>query len=149
MHPVGGLPITAVTLVPAVHACLSIKVQCSGPAESQPQHMLTRHMAPRVASDASPKHSLLATVTRPFLRLSAVQVHAVGGLRVISAAAQPNRRAEAQLRGRAGRRGDPGETFSLISCYDEYCMAASSLVRGMVDQSKCTTPVLACGSWCL
>ena len=68
------------------------------------------------------------------------QVHAAGGLRVISAAAQPNRRAEAQLRGRAGRRGDPGETFSLLSCFDEYAMAASGLVRSMVNANECESP---------
>ena len=68
-------------------------------------------------------------------------MHAAGGLRVISATAQPNRRAERQLRGRAGRRGDPGETFSLFSCYDEYTMESSGLVRGVVDRSACMPQV--------
>ena len=45
-----------------------------------------------------------------------------GGLLVISAAAQPTERALAQLRGRAGRRGDPGQTYSLLSMHDDYVL---------------------------
>ena len=47
-----------------------------------------------------------------------LQVRNVGGLRVILAALQDSERSTLQLQGRAGRQGDPGETFTLIDIYD-------------------------------
>lgn len=60
-------------------------------------------------------------VTAPCLRDGGCeQVRAAGGLLVISAVAQPNRRSVLQLRGRAGRRGDPGKSMAFISCDDAF-----------------------------
>lgn len=47
------------------------------------------------------------------------EVLAAGGLRVIAAGYYPSRRLDAQLRGRAGRRGDPGSTRVFASLEDE------------------------------
>ncbi|KAK9789034.1 hypothetical protein WJX73_001031 [Symbiochloris irregularis] len=54
------------------------------------------------------------------------QVKAAGGLLVISASAQPNQRSVLQLRGRAGRRGDPGASRAFVSYEDE----AAKLLQG-------------------
>ncbi|KAK9841856.1 hypothetical protein WJX81_007585 [Elliptochloris bilobata] len=48
----------------------------------------------------------------------AAQVRDAGGLRVILASLQATLRGENQLRGRAGRQGDPGETLSLLDVND-------------------------------
>jgi len=48
----------------------------------------------------------------------AVQVRAAGGLVVVISSVPETRRSEAQLRGRAGRQGDPGETFFISSRED-------------------------------
>lgn len=47
------------------------------------------------------------------------RVVAVGGLAVIATGRYPSRRLDAQLRGRAGRQGDPGMSLAVISLDDE------------------------------
>lgn len=49
----------------------------------------------------------------------AAQVRALGGLLVVGAARTASRRTDDQLRGRAGRQGDPGETRFVVSFADE------------------------------
>jgi preprotein translocase subunit SecA len=48
----------------------------------------------------------------------------VGGLQVIVVALQESERAANQLKGRAGRQGDPGETFTLVTINDPVVAAA-------------------------
>ena len=68
----------------------------------------------------------------------APQVRAAGGLRVILASMQQNQRGENQLRGRAGRQGDPGETLALLDAQDRLIQEAGSMA--LVD--KYILPVL-------
>lgn len=65
------------------------------------------------------------------------RVLALGGLYVIGADAHPSSRHEAQLRGRAGRQGDPGETRLLLSFEDEAMrgLLNSPTVRYLVTQT--------------
>lgn len=56
----------------------------------------------------------------------APQVREAGGLRVILASMQYNQRGENQLRGRAGRQGDPGETLALLDAQDRLIQEAGS-----------------------
>lgn len=46
-----------------------------------------------------------------------------GGLSVIAVGRYPSQRLDAQLRGRSGRQGDPGETVSLVAATDELVQA--------------------------
>ena len=56
----------------------------------------------------------------------AAQVREAGGLRVILASMQYNQRGENQLRGRAGRQGDPGETLALLDAQDRLIQESGS-----------------------
>lgn len=47
------------------------------------------------------------------------RVVAVGGLTVLATGRYPSRRLDAQLRGRAGRQGDPGTSLAVVSLDDE------------------------------
>ncbi|MFI8594753.1 accessory Sec system translocase SecA2 [Microbacterium sp. NPDC078428] len=60
------------------------------------------------------------------------RVVAVGGLTVIATGRYPSRRLDAQLRGRAGRQGDPGTSLAVVSLDDE-------LVQTNVPQHVLTT----------
>ena len=51
------------------------------------------------------------------------RVTAAGGLAVIATGRYPSRRLDAQLRGRAGRQGDPGTSLTFVSLDDEFVMA--------------------------
>lgn len=53
----------------------------------------------------------------------AAQVRAAGGLEVVITSLQDTRRTELQLRGRAGRQGDPGETY-MVSSRDDPSLRA-------------------------
>lgn len=56
-----------------------------------------------------------------------------GGLTVVQWGAAPNGRIERQLRGRAGRQGDPGESHALVSIEDESIFRGFSSVQSLVD----------------
>ena len=60
------------------------------------------------------------------------RVVAVGGLSVIAAGRYPSRRLDAQLRGRAGRQGDPGTSLAIVSLADD-------LVRTTMPEHVITT----------
>ena len=60
------------------------------------------------------------------MRARAAQVREAGGLRVILASMQTNQRGENQLRGRAGRQGDPGETLALLDAQDRLIQESGS-----------------------
>ncbi len=62
-------------------------------------------------------------------------VVAAGGLLVIGTSLNESARIELQLRGRAGRQGDPGESVVLLDCIDPL-MA----VRGLYGRFAGTTP---------
>lgn len=57
------------------------------------------------------------------------QVKDVGGLLVLVLSMQESERVAAQLRGRAGRQGDPGETFTLVEINDP--LVEASGITGM------------------
>lgn len=51
------------------------------------------------------------------------RVAAAGGLAVLQVGRYPSQRLDAQLRGRAGRQGDPGDTLTFLSTADELVQA--------------------------
>ena len=53
-----------------------------------------------------------------------MQVREKGGLQVLVLAIQESERVDRQLKGRAGRQGDPGETYSLVRVDDPQAKAA-------------------------
>ena len=61
------------------------------------------------------------------------QVKEQGGLLVLVLAIQPSERVERQLKGRAGRQGDPGETYSLVRVNDPQAVNADAgkFLQGM------------------
>lgn len=62
------------------------------------------------------------------------EVRALGGLCVIGTERHESRRIDNQLRGRAGRQGDPGETRFYVSMEDDLMRIFSSdRIRGMMD----------------
>lgn len=66
------------------------------------------------------------------------QVRAIGGLLVIGTSIQESRRSENQLKGRAGRQGDPGETLMMYDLQDRLMQAnesATQLAQSELRQS--------------
>lgn len=53
-----------------------------------------------------------------------MQVRMQGGLQVLVLAIQESERVDRQLKGRAGRQGDPGETYSLVRVDDPLTRSA-------------------------
>lgn len=64
----------------------------------------------------------------------AAQVRAAGGLAVVITSLQDTRRTELQLRGRAGRQGDPGETHVVASRQDPSLEVLLSLAPAQLTQ---------------
>ncbi len=63
------------------------------------------------------------------------EVKAAGGLAIIGTARHDSRRVDRQLRGRAGRQGDPGSSVFYISLEDELMrLFASERIAGMMDR---------------
>ena len=58
-------------------------------------------------------------ITKPRSREEAEKVRAAGGLFIIGTERHESRRIDNQLRGRAGRQGDPGETRFYLSLEDD------------------------------
>ena len=71
------------------------------------------------------------------LSLGHMQVKKAGGLLVIGTSLQDSRRSENQLRGRAGRQGDPGESLMI---YDKDDLALTHNLT--MKLSECKTTVL-------
>jgi len=59
----------------------------------------------------------------------APQVRDAGGLRVVLASMQETARGENQLRGRAGRQGDPGESLALFDLEDRLLAEAGVVAQ--------------------
>ena len=65
----------------------------------------------------------------------AAEVKALGGLHVIGTERHESRRIDNQLRGRAGRQGDPGSTQFFVSLDDDLMrIFGSDRVKGMMDR---------------
>lgn len=68
-----------------------------------------------------------------------------GGLTVVQWGAAPNGRVERQLRGRAGRQGDPGESHALVSIEDDSIFRGFSSVQSLIDMCalcRCLSKIL-------
>ena len=72
---------------------------------------------------------------------SADQVTALGGLYVIGTNRHESRRVDLQLRGRAGRQGDPGETRFFLSLDDELLVRYG--IRGLIPARYLPSPQAA------
>jgi len=71
----------------------------------------------------------------PFNKEKAEEVKDLGGLYVIGTERHDARRTDNQLRGRAGRQGDPGETQFFVSMEDKLMrIFASDTVKGMMGK---------------
>jgi preprotein translocase subunit SecA len=71
------------------------------------------------------------------------QIAALGGLYVIGTSRHESRRVDLQLRGRAGRQGDPGESRFFISLEDELLVryGIEALIAGQVVTGRREQPV--------
>ena len=71
---------------------------------------------------------------RPQIKEAAEKVRAAGGLFIIGTERHESRRIDNQLRGRAGRQGDPGESRFYLSLQDDLMrLFASDRVAGMME----------------
>ena len=69
------------------------------------------------------------------IKAEAEQVRAVGGLFILGTERHESRRIDNQLRGRAGRQGDPGETRFYLSLEDDIMrLFGSERVMGMMEK---------------
>lgn len=67
-------------------------------------------------------------------------VAARGGLAVIQVGLYPSRRLDAQLRGRAGRQGDPGVSVRICSLHDDLIVTtATRTIRAQIDSPAALT----------
>ena len=74
---------------------------------------------------------------KPQIDEEAAKVRAVGGLYIIGTERHESRRIDNQLRGRAGRQGDPGESRFFIAMTDDVMrLFGSERVRSMMDTLK-------------
>jgi preprotein translocase subunit SecA len=71
------------------------------------------------------------------------QVAALGGLYVIGTNRHESRRVDLQLRGRAGRQGDPGESRFFVSLVDDLLVryGINGLIAGRVDSGRADDPI--------
>jgi preprotein translocase subunit SecA len=71
------------------------------------------------------------------------QVAALGGLYVIGTNCHESRRVDLQLRGRAGRQGDPGESRFFVSLDDDLLVkyGIEALIAGRVVAGHCDEPI--------
>jgi preprotein translocase subunit SecA len=71
------------------------------------------------------------------------QVAALGGLYVIGTNRHESRRVDLQLRGRAGRQGDPGESRFFVSLEDDLLVryGIDALIAGRVVTGRCDQPI--------
>ena len=74
---------------------------------------------------------------KPEIDAEAAKVRAAGGLYIIGTERHESRRIDNQLRGRAGRQGDPGESRFFIAMTDDVMrLFGSERVRSMMDTLK-------------
>ncbi len=91
--------------------------------------------ADEVLDDAA-KHAKIETLRAEQVALNG-QVKALGGLRIIATERHESRRIDNQLRGRAGRQGDPGSSRFYLSLDDTLMrIFAGERVRAIMDRLK-------------
>ncbi len=99
--------------------------EATGFAETDNQEILD---ARRMFADAEAKY-------KDDIQSEAEQVRAVGGLFILGTERHESRRIDNQLRGRAGRQGDPGETRFYLSLEDDIMrLFGSERVMGMMEK---------------
>ncbi|MCI8870845.1 MAG: preprotein translocase subunit SecA [Lawsonibacter sp.] len=99
--------------------------EATGFAETDDQEILD---ARRKFAEAEAKY-------KDAIREEADQVRAAGGLFILGTERHESRRIDNQLRGRAGRQGDPGETRFFLSCEDDILrLFGSERVMGMMEK---------------
>ncbi len=80
------------------------------------------------------RYEQLISEFRPQIALEAQQVKDAGGLFIIGTERHESRRIDNQLRGRAGRQGDPGESRFYLSLQDDLMrLFSSDRVMGLMD----------------
>ncbi len=80
------------------------------------------------------RYEQLISEFRPQIALEAQQVKDAGGLFIIGTERHESRRIDNQLRGRAGRQGDPGESRFYLSLEDDLMrLFSSDRVMGLMD----------------
>ncbi|NCB62812.1 MAG: preprotein translocase subunit SecA [Clostridia bacterium] len=98
--------------------------EATGFAETDNQEILESR---RMFSEAEAKY-------KDEIRSEAEKVRAAGGLFILGTERHESRRIDNQLRGRAGRQGDPGETRFYLSLEDDIMrLFGSERVMGMMD----------------
>jgi len=99
--------------------------EATGFAETDDQEILE---ARRLFSEAEAKY-------KDEIRAEADQVRAAGGLFILGTERHESRRIDNQLRGRAGRQGDPGETRFFLSLEDDIMrLFGSERVMNMMEK---------------
>ena len=88
------------------------------------EHLVNRVSSPIIGEDpevleAKPVYDALYEAHKAVTDEEAAKVKAVGGLHIIGTERHESRRIDNQLRGRAGRQGDPGSTQFYISFEDD------------------------------
>ena len=100
-------------------------VEATGFAETDNQEILE---ARRAFTEAEARH-------KAAIRDEADQVRAAGGLFILGTERHESRRIDNQLRGRAGRQGDPGESRFFLSLEDDIMrLFGSERVQGMMEK---------------
>ncbi len=98
--------------------------EATGHAETDSEEILS---ARRLYAEAEAKY-------RDAIRAEADQVRAAGGVFILGTERHESRRIDNQLRGRAGRQGDPGETRFFLSMEDDIMrLFGSERVIGMME----------------
>ncbi len=99
--------------------------EATGYAETDNEDILN---ARRMYAEAEAKY-------KENIKTEAEQVRAVGGLFILGTERHESRRIDNQLRGRAGRQGDPGETRFYLSLEDDIMrLFGSERVMGMMEK---------------
>ena len=99
--------------------------ESTGYAETDNQEILD---ARRMFAEAEAKY-------KEEIKVEADKVRAVGGLFILGTERHESRRIDNQLRGRAGRQGDPGETRFYLSLEDDIMrLFGSERVMGMMEK---------------
>ncbi len=100
-------------------------VEATGFAETDNQEILD---ARKAFADAEAKYKAV-------IKEEADQVRAAGGLFILGTERHESRRIDNQLRGRAGRQGDPGESRFFLSLEDDIMrLFGSERIHGMMDK---------------
>ena len=100
-------------------------VEATGFAETDNQEILN---ARKAFAEAEARH-------KAAIKDEADQVRATGGLFILGTERHESRRIDNQLRGRAGRQGDPGESRFFLSLEDDIMrLFGSERIHGMMDK---------------